>query len=49
MVSPQIRQEAPLMRTAGQFPNVVREVENRWITLMDGCRLAARVRLPADA
>ncbi len=37
------------MRTVGQFPNVVREVENRWITLMDGCRLAARLWLPADA
>ncbi len=37
------------MRTVGQFPNVVREVENRWITIMDGCRLAARVWLPADA
>ncbi len=37
------------MRTVGQFPNVVREVENRSITLMDGCRLAARLWLPADA
>ena len=37
------------MRTVGQFPNVVREVENRWIMLMDGCRLAARLWLPADA
>ncbi len=37
------------MRTVGQFPSVVREVENRWIVLMDGCRLAARVWLPADA
>ena len=37
------------MRTVGQIPNVVREVENRWIPLMDGCRLAARLWLPADA
>ncbi len=37
------------MRTVGQFPKVVREVEHRWIALVDGCRLAARVWLPADA
>ena len=37
------------MRTLGQFPNVVREVESRWITLMAGCRPAARLWLPADA
>ncbi len=37
------------MRTLGQFPNVVREVESRWITLMAGFRLAARLWLPADA
>ncbi len=37
------------MRTVGQIPNVVREVENRWIPLMDGCRLAARLWLPAGA
>ncbi len=37
------------MRTVGQIPNVVREVESRWITLMDGCRPAARLWLPADA
>ncbi len=37
------------MPTVGQFPNVVREVESRWITLMDGCRQAARLWLPADA
>ena len=49
MDSRQIRQGAPFMRTVGQFPNVVREVENRWITLIDGCRLAARLWLPADA
>ncbi len=37
------------MRTVGQFPRVVREIENCWITLADGCRLAARIWLPADA
>ncbi len=31
------------MRTVGQFPRVVREIENLWITLADGCRLAARL------
>ena len=49
MVSPQIRRGAPLTRTVGQLPDVVREVESRWIALMDGCRLAARVWLPPGA
>ena len=30
------------------FPHVVRDTENIWITLSDGCRLAARVWLPVD-
>ena len=30
------------MRTVGQFTDGVREVENRWIARLDGCRLAAR-------
>ena len=37
------------MKTVGQFPRQVREIENCWITLADGCRLAARIWLPADA
>ena len=37
------------MKVVGQFPRVVREIENEWITLADGCRLAARIWLPADA
>jgi len=32
-----------------QFPRQVREIENLFITLADGCRLAARIWLPADA
>jgi X-Pro dipeptidyl-peptidase (S15 family) len=37
------------VRTVGQFPRAVREIENVWIQLADGCRLAARVWLPEDA
>jgi putative CocE/NonD family hydrolase len=37
------------MKTVGQFPRRVREIENQWITLADGCRLAARIWMPADA
>ena len=37
------------MTVVDQFPRRVREVENAWITLSDGCRLAARLWLPADA
>lgn len=37
------------MKTVGQFPRVVQETENTWITLSDGCRLAARMWMPADA
>ena len=29
--------------------HAVREVENAWITLSDGCRLALRLWLPAEA
>jgi putative CocE/NonD family hydrolase len=32
-----------------QYPRQVREIENLFITLSDGCRLAARIWLPADA
>ena len=37
------------MRVVEDFPHPVREIENAWITLSDGCRLAARLWLPADA
>jgi putative CocE/NonD family hydrolase len=31
------------------FPRKVREIVNTWITMSDGCRLAARIWLPVDA
>ena len=37
------------MKLVTEFPRKVREVENTWITLKDGCRLAARIWLPEDA
>ena len=37
------------MKTVTEFPRTVREIENAWITLADGCRLAARIWLPEDA
>jgi putative CocE/NonD family hydrolase len=37
------------MRTVTKFPRTVKEIENAWITLRDGCHLAARIWLPADA
>lgn len=37
------------MRTVESLPRAVREVEHCWIPLADGCRLAARLWLPADA
>jgi putative CocE/NonD family hydrolase len=37
------------MRTVTKFPRTVKEIENAWITLKDGCHLAARIWLPADA
>ena len=32
-----------------QYPRKVREIENAWITLSDGVRVAARIWLPEDA
>src|SRR5450755_4915753 len=32
-----------------QLPRQVREIENIFITMSDGCRLAARIWLPEDA
>jgi putative CocE/NonD family hydrolase len=37
------------MRTVETFPRAVRDIENVWIPLSDGTRLAARIWLPADA
>jgi putative CocE/NonD family hydrolase len=37
------------MRIVDRFPRAVRVVENCWIPLSDGCRLAARIWLPVDA
>jgi uncharacterized protein len=37
------------MRTVTDYPRQVREITTQWITLADGCRLAARIWLPADA
>ena len=31
------------------FPNAVEEIENTWIVLSDGCRLAARIWMPEGA
>ena len=37
------------MTVVESFPRQVREIENVWIPLSDGCRLAARIWLPDDA
>jgi uncharacterized protein len=37
------------MKIRTEFPYAVREIENLWIPLPDGARLAARVWLPEDA
>jgi putative CocE/NonD family hydrolase len=37
------------MTTRTHFPRPVREIENMWIPMPDGARLAARVWLPEDA
>ena len=37
------------MKTVTKFPRKVREIENAWVTLRDGCHLAARIWLPEDA
>lgn len=34
---------------ASDLPHAIREIENTWIVLSDGCRLAARIWLPVDA
>jgi uncharacterized protein len=37
------------MKNIRRFPHAVRVIENSWIPMSDGCRLAARIWLPADA
>src|SRR5215475_10874832 len=37
------------MRIVDNGPRTIREIENLWIPLADGTRLAARVWLPVDA
>src|SRR5947207_14669466 len=37
------------MKTITEFPVPVRVIENEWIPLPDGTRLAGRIWLPADA
>lgn len=37
------------IRVVSQLPRSVREIENQWIPLADGTRLAARIWLPEDA
>ena len=37
------------MSIVEKFPREVKEIENVWIPLTDGCRLAARIWLPQDA
>jgi hypothetical protein len=37
------------MKCVDRFPRAVREIENLWIPMADGTRLAARLWLPADA
>ena len=37
------------MKIIDRFPHSVRVIENCWIPMSDGCRLAARIWLPADA
>jgi uncharacterized protein len=37
------------MKTIYRFPHAVHVIENCWIPMSDGCRLAARIWLPVDA
>ena len=37
------------MKIVDSFPHTVRVIENCWIPMSDGCHLAARIWLPADA
>lgn len=37
------------MKIIDEFPRRVRVIENQWVTVPDGCRLALRIWLPEDA
>jgi putative CocE/NonD family hydrolase len=37
------------MKIVDRFPHAVRVIENCWIPMSDGCRLAARIWLPTEA
>jgi putative CocE/NonD family hydrolase len=37
------------MNVRTEFPQPIREIENTWIPLLDGARLAARMWLPVEA
>ena len=37
------------MKTITAFPHKIKEIENLWITLKDGAKLAARMWIPKDA
>jgi uncharacterized protein len=37
------------MQVVGRFPRDIIELENVWIPMPDGCRLAARIWMPVDA
>jgi putative CocE/NonD family hydrolase len=37
------------VKTKSDFPRPVRKIENTWIPMSDGCRLAATIWLPEDA
>src|SRR6056297_2060398 len=37
------------LKIVKSFPHQVREIENQWIPMPDGTRLAARIWMPADA
>ncbi|HLF29780.1 MAG TPA: CocE/NonD family hydrolase, partial [Xanthomonadales bacterium] len=38
-----------MQRVKTEFPYPIREIENSWIPLADGTRLAARIWLPLEA
>ncbi|HEY5263982.1 MAG TPA: CocE/NonD family hydrolase, partial [Steroidobacteraceae bacterium] len=38
-----------MLRNESAAAPTPREIENAWITLSDGCRLAVRIWLPGDA
>lgn len=37
------------MHIVNEFPHRIRCIENCWIPMSDGCRLAARIWLPEEA